>query len=65
MARIEKITRFVIITYSDSGQVQAYADWVDNKGKKGRTTGRTDNPHMNALFLRSQREGITCEKETW
>ena len=36
---IKQITRAYIRTYADNGQVTAYVEWVDSKGKPGRTEG--------------------------
>lgn len=62
---IAKITRAYIRTYSDSGQTTAYVEWIDDKGKPGRTEGRESNGHMIGLLLRAQREGVTIERERW
>lgn len=65
MSTISKITKAYVRTYSDSGQVTAYVEWVDNKGKTGRTEGKEDNPHMQALLKRAQREGVEVERQRW
>jgi hypothetical protein len=62
---ITKITRAYVRTYSDNGQTIAYVEWVDDKGKPGRTEGRESNEHMIALLLRAKREGVTVERERW
>lgn len=61
--RIAKITKAYIRTYSDTGQVKSYVEWIDEMGKTGRTEG--SGPHMQALFERARREGVPVEKETW
>jgi hypothetical protein len=62
---ITKITSAYVRTYSDNGQTVAYVEWVDNKGKTGRTEGRESNGHMIALLLRAKREGVTVERQRW
>ena len=62
---IKEITKAYIRTYKDSGQVTGYVEWVDHKGKKGRTEGDPKSVHMKALFDRAKREGVKVEKETW
>jgi hypothetical protein len=65
MAIISKITRAYVRTYSDSGQTVAYVEWVDNKGETGRTEGKPDNAHMQALLAKAEREGLRVEYEQW
>lgn len=36
---IAKITRAYVRRYSDNGQTVAYVEWLDNRGKAGRTEG--------------------------
>lgn len=62
---IERITRAYIRVYGDSGQRTAYVEWVDGKGKSGRTEGKPSGLHMKALLARAKREGLTIEKEKW
>jgi hypothetical protein len=62
---ITKITRIYTRTYTDSGQVTTYIEWVDNAGERGRTEGHDTNPHMQALIARGQREGVKLETEIW
>ena len=76
MITVAKITRACIRRYRDSGQVMAYVEWIDSRGGIGRTEGRVqqragDNSnqpaglHMQSLFARAVREGLTVEAETW
>jgi hypothetical protein len=58
MTMITKITKAYIRTYSDSGQVTAYVEWIDSKGESGRTEGEPDNQHMQALMNQAEREGV-------
>jgi hypothetical protein len=62
---ITRITAAYTRTYSDSGQVRTYVEWVDHKGKWGRTEGDAANPHMSALLARATREGVPHKRETW
>lgn len=62
---ITKITKAYIRTYTDSGQTTAYVEWVDRKGKTGRTEGKPDGTHMQALLQRAEREGVKVERERW
>ena len=71
-----EITKAYVRHYRDNGQTTAYVEWVDHRGKTGRTEGRAcsragddpteaPGPHMQALFERARREGLTIEHETW
>ena len=62
---ITKITRAYVRTYSDSGQTTAYVEWVDNKGESGRTEGKPDSTHMQALLNRAKRESVEVERQRW
>lgn len=75
---IAKITKAYIRHYSDNGQTTAYVDWLDSKGKPGRTGGPAlwlrddldqrhapDGEHMRALFARADREGVHISREVW
>lgn len=62
---ITKITKVYIRTYSDSGQTTAYIEWIDNRNKTGRTEGKPDNTHMQALLNRAKREGVEIERQRW
>jgi hypothetical protein len=65
VAYIKQITKAYIRTYSDSGQVQAGVEWVDHRGKTGRTVGDPENMHMKALLTRAKREGVKVETQEW
>lgn len=69
---IAKITAAYIRHYHDNGQTTAYVEWIDGRGKLGCTEGRICSrtgdkpnqpagPHMQALFARAEREGVTIE----
>ena len=73
---IAKITAAYIRHYHDNGQTTAYVEWIDGRGKLGRTEGRICSrtgdksnqpagPHLQALFARAEREGVTIELQTW
>lgn len=62
---IKQITKAYVRTYSDSGQVTAYVEWVDRRGTSGRTEGKPDGAHMRALMSRAEREGVKVERERW
>ena len=75
---IAKINKAYVRRYSDSGQVTAYVEGVDDKGKSFRTEAapyaqqRKNAPmtvtfghHMHALFARAAREGVRLRRETW
>ena len=64
-SKIKEITKAYIRTYTDSGQETAYVEWVDDKGKKGRTEGSPDSTHMKALLDRAKREKVKVEKQKW
>lgn len=65
MSTISKITKAYIRTYSDNKQTTAYVEWTDSKGKSGRTEGKPNNAHMQALLARAEREGVQVARETW
>lgn len=62
---IATITKAYIRRYRDNGQTSAYVEWLDAKGQWGRTSGEPDNAHMQALFARAAREGISIGHEEW
>lgn len=75
---ITKITAAYARHYRDNGSRVAGVEWIDSKGRKGTTEGSigpcrccgrgTKNElgaHMQALFDRAQREGVTIEHQTW
>ena len=78
---ITKITKFYIREYSDNGQTKVYAEWIDHKGRPGRTEGDVGpcsccgreapyveialGTHMTALRDRAKREGVEIIFETW
>jgi hypothetical protein len=62
---ISKIVRTYSRHYADNGQVTAYVEWLDHKGRSGRTEGRPDSAHMQALIERAEREGVPVQRETW
>jgi hypothetical protein len=62
---IAKITRAYTRHYLDNGQITTYVEWIDTKGKSGRTEGSLSNLHMKALVDRANREGIPLEHEQW
>ena len=54
--RIERIRR---ITYSNANVHEtATIEWEDEEGNSGATFGRTDNPHMQELIHRAERESL-------
>ena len=71
---ITKITAAYIRYYRDNCQLSAYVEWIDSKGKTGRTESKAERigdshyyvgQHMGALLERAHREGIAIEKQTW
>lgn len=72
---ITRITKAYIRKYSDNGQTVAYVEWIDGKGKTGRTEGSEHRDcciptphfgtHMQALLDRATREGVTVERQQW
>ena len=74
---IARITAAYIRKYRDNGQVKAYVDWVDDRGRAGRTEGPaeptrfpgiagtgfgTASLHLAALFARAEQEGVLIER---
>lgn len=62
---IARITRAYVRTYSDTGQVKTYVEWIDFRGRTGRTEGDRHNAHMAALVTRGRREGVPLLCERW
>jgi hypothetical protein len=62
---IKTITRAYVRTYSDSGQITAYVEFVATDGSGSRIEGEPGDPRMAALFGRARREGIKVERETF
>lgn len=65
LGRIEKITSAYVRKYADNDQTVAYVEWVDHRGKHGRTEGKPGGAHMEALMQRAKREGVPVKHETW
>lgn len=74
MAITTEIKRIYVRRYSDSGQVVAYAEYVNGsrteapirridvgRGRWFMVTGT----HMHAIFARAKRAGLRLERETW
>jgi len=54
--------------YSDTGQCKAYIEWSDGTRTEGEARSYNKVPigaHMQALFDRALRDGLTIERETW
>lgn len=69
---IKRITKAYVRTYSDNGQSVAYVEWIDGRGKTGRTEQGMPHcehaqlsAHMQALFNRAEREGVRIQREQW
>ena len=62
---IAKITKVIYRHYSDNDQDKVYVEWIDSKGKTGRTEGEENNGHMQALIQRAKREKAEIVKEKW
>jgi hypothetical protein len=68
---IAKITKAELITFSDTGQIAASFEWLDHKGRTGRTVGyaRASFPffqdHLQALAWRAACEGVQMKKVTY
>jgi hypothetical protein len=58
---IATITKCYIRFYADNRQHIQWVEWIDQKGKRGVTSGDPDNAHMQALRARAQREGLKVE----
>jgi hypothetical protein len=56
---ITKITKCYIHYYADNNTHRQWVEWIDQKGKRGVTSGDPDNAHMQALRARAQREGLS------
>lgn len=56
-------TRF----YSDNRQLNAYVEWSDGSRTEGAAHApkRPAGAHMNALFDRAKRDGLTITHEVW
>lgn len=60
---IAKITRIYTRRSADNGQVTTYVEWVDRRGRTGRTEGSAFSDHMRALISRGEREGVIPTRE--
>ena len=67
---IKTITRIYTRQFSDTGQAMAYVEWIDHKGRNGTTEGPARHynlvpigTHMQALFDRALRQGLTIGRE--
>ena len=57
--RIERIRR---ITSRNANAHEAVTiEWEDEEGNSGTTFGRTDNPHLQELIHRAERESLPCD----
>lgn len=62
------ITRATIHRYRDTGQVQSLVHWSDGSATTGAATWHNKRPvgvHMQQLFARAVREGVTPTYEEW
>jgi hypothetical protein len=62
---IVKFIRSYIRRYRDNEQTIAYVEWIDHKGKEGRTEGPPTNTHMLALMNASDRQKAPFKYEVW
>lgn len=71
---IASIQKVYTRQYRDNGQLVAYVEWTDHRGKTGRTEGAAEfyhgipvpaGTHIGALFDRAMREGVTVGREVW
>lgn len=65
---IAKIQRAYTRYYSKNDNPTHFVEWIDHKGRRGRTEGRgplEPGMHMHALFDRARREGVPIEREEW
>lgn len=62
---IKIITKTYTRTYSDSGQITTYIEFLDENGKSGRLEGNIGNTHIDNVLARAKREGIVLTNETW
>lgn len=56
-----RITAAYVRHYRDNGQTTAYVEWADGS----RTEGCLSGMHMQALFERARREGLTIGRQVW
>lgn len=65
---IRKITKAYVRHYRDNNQTTAYVEWLDHRGKCGRTEGQAEpfmGEQMRALMNRAVREGVRISREVW
>jgi hypothetical protein len=63
---ISRITKVYTRHYRDNGQRKAYVEWIDNRGREGRTEGSENSLHMQELIKRGKRENnISIVHEVW
>lgn len=59
------ITKIYTRTYRDNNQTTTYVEWIDKRGRTGRTEGNAKGTHMAALIARAEREGLNVGREIW
>jgi hypothetical protein len=64
---IESFKRVYVRHYRDNNQTKLYVEWLDTRGRSGRTEGEPDlqNSHMAALVRAAVRQGLRIEREVW
>ena len=63
---ITRITRCIIRHYRDNHTTRAYVEWIDHKGREGRTEGDPlHSGHIWSLIFRADREGVRREFQAW
>ena len=74
---IAKITAAYTRHYRDNGQTKVYVEWIDHRGRIGRTEGDVrDTPknatiaerygvHMGALIARAICTGVDVDHQVW
>lgn len=63
---IARITKVTVRHYSDNEQTKVYVEWVDARGRAGRTEGPLNlGAHMTALLQRAKREFVPMALEVW
>lgn len=67
---IKTFAKAYIRHYSDNGQTKCYVEWLDYKGRSGRTEGEAGEgyplgQHMRALVAAAARQGVMLTHEEW
>ena len=47
---------------TEQGHTRVTIDWIDDRGRRGSTSGDNHSGHMIALLIRAEREGVVVDR---